>query len=216
VPIVITSLGARTDVNDAVHAWGGVVLHDIINNTHAHKAIDKGADGLIAVAAGAGGHAGTKSPFALIQEIREWFNGPLALSGSIATGDAVLACRAMGADFAYIGSAFIATQEARASEAYKQCIVDSDSDEIVYSNLFTGVHGNYLKPSVRNAGMDPDNLPESDPTKMNFGGGDSAKKAWKDIWGCGQGIGAVKAVVPAAEMVARLKREYEAARQRVL
>jgi len=216
VPIVITSLGARTDVNDAVHAWGGVVLHDIINNTHAHKAIDKGADGLIAVAAGAGGHAGTKSPFALIQEIREWFNGPLALSGSIATGDAVLACRAMGADFAYIGSAFIATQEARASEAYKQCIVDSDSDEIVYSNLFTGVHGNYLKPSVRNAGMDPDNLPESDPTKMNFGGGDSAKKAWKDIWGCSQGIGAVKAVVPAAEMVDRLKREYEAARQRVL
>ena len=215
VPIVITSLGARTDVNDAVHAWGGVVLHDIINNTHAHKAIDKGADGLIAVAAGAGGHAGTKSPFALIQEIREWFNGPLALSGSIATGDAVLACRAMGADFAYIGSAFIATQEARASEAYKQCIVDSDSDEIVYSNLFTGVHGNYLKPSVRNAGMDPDNLPDSDATKMNFGGGDSAKKAWKDIWGCGQGIGAVKAVVPTAEMVGRLRREYDAARARL-
>jgi nitronate monooxygenase len=216
VPIVITSLGARTDVNEAVLAWGGVVLHDIINNFYAHKAIEKGADGLIAVAAGAGGHAGTKSPFALIQEIREWFDGPLALSGSIATGGAVLAAQAMGADFAYIGSAFIATDEARAAEAYKQCIVDSNSDDIVYSSLFTGVHGNYLKPSIRNAGMDPDNLPESDPSKMNFGGGDSAKKAWKDIWGCGQGIGAVKAVVPAAEMVARLKREYEAARARLV
>jgi nitronate monooxygenase len=215
VPIVITSLGARTDVNDAVHAWGGVVLHDIINNFFARKAIEKGADGLIAVAAGAGGHAGTKSPFALVQEIREWFDGPLALSGSMSTGDAVLAAQAMGADFAYIGSAFIATEEARASDAYKQCIVDSNSDDIVYSNLFTGVHGNYLKPSIRAAGMDPDNLPESDPTKMNFGGGDSAKKAWKDIWGCGQGIGAVKAVVPAAEMVARLRREYEAARVRL-
>ncbi len=215
VPIVITSLGARTDVNDAVHAWGGVVLHDIINNVFARKAIEKGADGLIAVAAGAGGHAGTKSPFALIQEIREWFDGPLALSGSIATGGAVLAAQAMGADFAYIGSAFIATDEARAAEAYKQCIVDSNSDDIVYSSLFTGVHGNYLKPSIRNAGMDPDNLPESDPSKMNFGGGDSAKKAWKDIWGCGQGIGAVKAVVPAAELVARLRREYDAARERV-
>jgi nitronate monooxygenase len=216
VPIVITSLGARTDVNDAVHGWGGVVLHDIINNFFARKAVEKGADGLVAVAAGAGGHAGTKSPFALIQEIREWFDGPLALSGSIATGGAVLAAQAMGADFAYIGSAFIATDEARAAEAYKQCIVDSNSDDIVYSSLFTGVHGNYLKPSIRNAGMDPDNLPESDPTKMNFGGGDSAKKAWKDIWGCGQGIGAVKAVVPAAEMVARLKREYEAARSRLV
>jgi nitronate monooxygenase len=215
VPIVITSLGARTDVNDAVHAWGGVVMHDIINNFFARKAIEKGADGLIAVAAGAGGHAGTKSPFALIQEIREWFDGPLALSGSIATGGAVLAAQAMGADFAYIGSAFIATDEARAAEAYKQCIVESNSDDIVYSNLFTGVHGNYLKPSIRAAGMDPDNLPESDPSKMNFGGGDSAKKAWKDIWGCGQGIGAVKAVVPAAEMVARLKREYRAAQARL-
>jgi nitronate monooxygenase len=215
VPIVITSLGARTDVNDAVHAWGGVVMHDIINNFFARKAIEKGADGLIAVAAGAGGHAGTKSPFALIQEIREWFDGPLALSGSIATGDAVLAARAMGADFAYIGSAFIATDEARAAEAYKQCIVDSNSDDIVYSNLFTGVHGNYLKPSIVAAGMDPDKLPESDPSTMNFGGGDSAKKAWKDIWGCGQGIGAVKAVVPAADMVARLRREYEAAQARV-
>jgi nitronate monooxygenase len=214
VPIVITSLGARTDVNDAVHGWGGVVLHDIINNAHARKAVEKGADGLIAVAAGAGGH-GVKSPFALVQEIREWFNGPLALSGSISTGDGVLAALAMGADFAYIGSAFIATTEARASDAYKQCIVDSNSDDIVYSNLFTGVHGNYLKPSIRNAGMDPDHLPESDPTKMDFGGGEGAKKAWKDIWGCGQGIGAVKAVVPAAQMVARLKREYDAARGRL-
>jgi nitronate monooxygenase len=217
VPIVITSLGARTDVNDAVHAWGGVVLHDIINNFFARKAVEKGADGLIAVAAGAGGHAGVKSPFALIQEIREWFNGPLALSGSIATGDAVLAALAMGADLAYIGSAFIATDEARASDAYKQCIVDSDSDEIVYSSLFTGVHGNYLKPSVRAAGMDPDHLPEGDLKTMNFGGGEGSKsKAWKDIWGCGQGIGAVKAVLPAAELVARLKREYAAARARVL
>ena len=215
VPIVITSLGARVDINEAVHAWGGVVLHDIINNAFAKKAIEKGADGLIAVAAGAGGHAGVKSPFALVQEIREWFDGPLALSGSISTGDAVLAAQAMGADFAYLGSAFIATVEARASEAYKQCIVDSNSDDIVYSSLFTGVHGNYLKPSVRNAGMDPDNLPESEATKMDFGGGDSAKKAWKDIWGCGQGIGAVKAVVPTAEMVARLRREYDAARARL-
>ena len=216
VPIVITSLGARTDVNDAVHGWGGVVLHDIINNTHARKAIEKGADGLVAVAAGAGGHAGVKSPFALVQEIREWFSGPLALSGAISTGDAVLACLAMGADFAYIGSAFIATLEARASDAYKQCIVDSNSDDIVYSNLFTGVHGNYLKPSVRNAGMDPDNLPDSDPTKMNFGGGEGSKsKAWKDIWGCGQGISAVKAVVPVAQMVARLRAEMLAARARL-
>ena len=216
VPIVITSLGARTDVNDAVHAWGGVVLHDIINNTFAKKAIEKGADGLIAVAAGAGGHAGVKSPFALVQEIREWFDGPIALSGAISTGDGVLAALAMGADFAYIGSAFIATQEARASADYKQCIVDSNSDDIVYSNLFTGVHGNYLKPSIRNAGMDPDHLPESDPTKMNFGGGEGSKsKAWKDIWGCGQGIGAVKAVVPAAQMVARLRSELQAARRRL-
>ena len=214
VPIVITSLGARTDINDAVHAWGGVVLHDIINNTFAKKAVEKGADGLVAVAAGAGGHAGTKSPFALVAEIREWFDGPLALSGAIATGDAVLAAQAMGADFAYIGSAFIATEEARAIDAYKQCIVDSSSDDIVYSSLFTGVHGNYLKPSVRNAGLDPDKLPESDPSAMNFGG--DKTKAWKDIWGCGQGIGAVKAVVPAGELVARLKREYQAARQRLL
>ena len=213
VPIIITSLGARTDVNDAVHGWGGVVMHDIINNAFARKAIEKGADGLIAVAAGAGGHAGTKSPFALIQEIRQWFDGPLALSGSIASGGAVLAAQAMGADFAYIGSAFIATDEARASEAYKQCIVDSNSDDIVYSSLFTGVHGNYLKPSIRAAGLDPDHLPESDPSAMNFGG--DAKKAWKDIWGCGQGIGAIDAVVPAAERIARLRREYEAARARL-
>jgi nitronate monooxygenase len=213
VPIIITSLGAREDVNQAVHAWGGVVLHDIINNKFAHKAIEKGADGLIAVAAGAGGHAGTKSPFALVQEIRQWFDGPLALSGSIASGAAVLAAQAMGADFAYIGSAFIATHEARASDAYKQAIVDCNSDDIVYSNLFTGVHGNYLAPSIRAAGMDPDHLPESDPSKMNFGG--DAKKAWKDIWGCGQGIGAIDAVTSTAELVAKLRAEYEAARARL-
>jgi nitronate monooxygenase len=213
VPIIITSLGAREDVNAAVHAWGGIVLHDIINNKFARKAIEKGADGLIAVAAGAGGHAGVKSPFALIQEIREWFDGPVALSGAIATGDAVLAAQAMGADFAYIGSAFIATDEARASDDYKQMIVASNSDDIVYSNLFTGVHGNYLRGSVIAAGLDPDKLPESDPSAMNFGG--SAAKAWKDIWGSGQGIGAVNAVLPAAELVARLKREYRAARERL-
>ncbi len=215
VPIVITSLGARKDVNDAVHAWGGVVLHDIINNFFARKAIEKGADGLIAVAAGAGGHAGVKSPIALVQEVRTWFDGPLALSGAIGTGDAVLAAQAMGADLAYIGSAFIATSEARASAAYKQAIVDGSSDDIVYSSLFTGVHGNYLKASVRAAGLDPDNLPESDPSKMDFGGGEGSKKAWKDIWGCGQGIGAVNAVVPAAELIARLGREYAAARARL-
>ena len=213
VPIIITSLGAREDVNQAVHAWGGIVLHDIINNKFAHKAIEKGADGLIAVAAGAGGHAGVKSPFALIQEIRQWFDGPIALSGSIASGGAVLAAQAMGADFGYIGSAFIATHEARASDAYKQAIVDGNSDDIVYSNLFTGVHGNYLAPSIRAAGMDPDNLPESDPSKMNFGG--DAKKAWKDIWGCGQGIGAINAVTSTAELVAKLRSEYEAARARL-
>jgi nitronate monooxygenase len=214
VPIIITSLGAREDINAAAHSYGGVVLHDIINNKHARKAIEKGADGLIAVAAGAGGHAGVKSPFALIQEIRQWFDGPIALSGAISTGDAVLAAQAMGADFAYIGSAFIATEEARASDAYKQAIVDSNSDDIVYSNLFTGVHGNYLAPSIRNAGMDPDNLPESDPSKMNFGGDKS--KAWKDIWGCGQGIGSVSQVQSTANFVAQLKRQYEAARTRLL
>jgi nitronate monooxygenase len=213
VPVIITSLGAREDINAAAHSYGGVVLHDIINNKFAHKAIDKGADGLIAVATGAGGHAGVKSPFALIQEIRQWFDGPVALSGSIATGGAVLAAQAMGADFAYIGSAFIATHEARAQEAYKQAIVDGTSDDIVYSNLFTGVHGNYLAPSIRAAGLDPDNLPESDPSKMNFGG--DAKKAWKDIWGCGQGIGAVTAITSAGDLVARLRQEYAEARARL-
>ncbi len=213
VPIVITSLGAREDLNQAVHGWGGVVLHDIINNRFAHKAIDKGADGLIAVAAGAGGHAGVKSPFALVQEIRQWFDGPIALSGAIASGGAVLAAQAMGADFAYIGSAFIATHEARASEAYKQAIVDGNSDDVVYSNLFTGVHGNYLAPSIRAAGMDPDRLPESDPSKMNFGG--DSTKAWKDIWGCGQGIGAVTEVGSVAAYIDKLRREYQAARQRL-
>ena len=214
VPVIITSLGARTDVNEAVHSYGGVVLHDIINNTFARKAIEKGADGLIAVAAGAGGHAGTTSPFALVQEIREWFDGPLALSGAIATGQAVLASQAMGADFAYVGSAFIATEEARATDGYKQMITQSTSQDIVYSNLFTGVHGNYLRGSIVNAGLDPDHLPESDPSKMNFGG-EGAKKAWKDIWGCGQGIGAVKEVVPARVLIDRLRREYMEAKQRL-
>ena len=214
VPIIITSLGAREDINAAAHSYGGVVLHDIINNKHARKAIEKGADGLIAVAAGAGGHAGVKSPFALIQEIRQWFDGPIALSGAISTGGAVLAAQAMGADFAYIGSAFIATEEARASDAYKQAIVDSNSDDIVYSNLFTGVHGNYLAPSIRNAGMDPDNLPTSDASAMNFGG--DKTKAWKDIWGCGQGIGAVTQVQSTAAYVLQLKNEYQAARARLL
>ena len=213
VPIVITSLGARTDVNEAVHAWGGVVLHDIINNGFAKKAVAKGADGLIAVAAGAGGHAGVKSPFALVAEIREWFDGAVALSGAISTGGAVLAAQAMGADFAYIGSAFIATEEARAADAYKQMIVASTSDDIVYSNLFTGVHGNYLKGSVRAAGLDPDALPQSDASAMDFGA--DAAKAWKDIWGCGQGIAAIKEVVPAGELIARLRREYDAARTRL-
>jgi nitronate monooxygenase len=217
VPIVITSLGARADLNDAVHSYGGITLHDIINNRFARKAVEKGADGLIAVAAGAGGHAGTQSPMALIQEIREWFDGPLLLSGAIGSGAAVLAAQAMGADMAYIGSAFIATTEANADERYKQCIVDSGADDIIYSNLFTGVHGNYLRPSVVQAGFDPDNLPESDPSKMDFGsGGNTDAKAWKDIWGCGQGIGPVKAVLPAAELVARLEREYQTAKQRLM
>jgi nitronate monooxygenase len=216
VPVVITSLGAREDVYQAIASYGGITLHDVINNRHAKKAIEKGATGLIAVAAGAGGHAGTISPFALVQEIREWFEGPLCVSGSIANGGAVLACQAMGGDFGYIGSAFIATDEANADEAYKQMIVDSTADDIVYSNLFTGVHGNYLKPSIVAAGMDPDNLPQSDPSAMNFGsGGNQAKKAWRDIWGCGQGIGAVKSVGPAADMVERFAREYEAAKARV-
>ncbi len=213
VPIIITSLGARPDLNEAAHSYGAVVLHDVINNAFAHKAIDKGADGLIAVAAGAGGHAGVKSPFALIQEIREWFDGPLVLSGAIATGAAVLAAQAMGADAAYIGSAFIATTEAQAGEAYKQMIVEGSSDDIVYSNLFTGVHGNYLKGSIRNAGLDPDALPEGDLRTMNFGA--DAPKAWRDIWGSGQGIGAVRQVLPARELVARLVAEYAQARARL-
>jgi nitronate monooxygenase len=213
VPIVITSLGARTDVNDAVHAWGGIVMHDIINDTFAHKAIDKGADGLIAVAAGAGGHAGTRSPFALIQEIRAWFDGPLALSGAIATGGAVLAAQAAGADLAYVGSAFIATDEARAPDAYKHMIVASSSDDIVYTSLFTGVLGNYLRGSIAAAGLDPDDLPQGDPSTMDFG--QAHAKAWKDIWGCGQGIGAVREVVPAARLVERLLGEYRAARERL-
>jgi len=216
VPIVITSLGAKEWVNEMVHSYGGIVLHDVINNRFAKKAIEKGADGLIAVAAGAGGHAGTTSPMALIQEIREWFDGPLLLSGSIATGDAVLAAQAMGADLAYIGSAFIATEEADAEEAYKQAIVDYGADDIVYSNLFTGVHGNYLKPSIEAAGLDPNNLPESDPSKMDFGsGGNTDAKAWKNIWGCGQGIGAVKALDSTGDFVAKLKDQYQQAKARI-
>lgn len=208
VPVVITSLGARTDVNDAVHSYGGVVMHDVINNKFARKAIEKGADGLVAVAAGAGGHAGTISPFALIQEIREWFTGPLALSGAIANGRSILAARVLGADFAYMGSAFIATEEARAADAYKQMIVDSASEDIVYTSKFTGVHGNYLRGSIVASGMDPDQLGNGDPSQMSFGSGESSSKVWKDIWGCGQGIGAVKEVTTVAQLVARLKREY--------
>lgn len=213
VPIVITSLGAVPEVNEAVHSYGGIVLHDIIHDRHARKAIEKGADGLIAVATGAGGHAGTLSPFALIQEIRQWFEGPLLLSGAIANGGAVLAAQAMGADLAYIGSPFIATEEARAVDGYKQMIVDSKAADIVYSNLFTGIHGNYLKGSVAAQGLDPDHLPQSDPSKMDFSSG--ATKAWKDIWGCGQGIGAVDEVVPAAKLIDRLAAEYQAAKRRV-
>ncbi|MGP1275596.1 MAG: NAD(P)H-dependent flavin oxidoreductase [Caulobacterales bacterium] len=216
VPLVITSLGAREDLNQAVHSWGGKTLHDIINIRFAQKALEKGADGLIAVCSGAGGHAGTLSPFALIAEIREFFDGPLLVSGAISTGAGVLAAQAMGADYAYIGSAFIATQEARATDGYKQGIVDGRAEDIVYTNLFTGVHGNYLKKSITDAGLDPDNLPESDPSKMNFGsGGNSGAKAWKDIWGSGQGIGSIDAVRPVADYVARLKAEYEAAKKRV-
>ncbi len=213
VPVVITSLGARAEVNDAIHSYGGVVLHDVITNAFAKKAIEKGADGLIAVAAGAGGHAGRMSPFALVQEIRAWFSGPLALSGAIATGDGVLGAQAMGADFAYIGSAFIATEEANAASAYKAAIVAGAAEDIVYTNLFTGVHGNYLRASIVNAGLDPDHLPESDPSKMNFAS--DRTKAWRDIWGSGQGIGAVHEVVPAAALIARLRREYVAARARL-
>ena len=216
VPIVITSLGAREDLNTAVHGWGGITLHDVIDDRFARKAIEKGADGLIAVAAGAGGHAGRLSPFAIIQEIRQWFDGPLALSGSIATGDAVLAAQAMGADFGYIGSPFIATIEANADQAYKDGIVAGKASDIIYSNLFTGVHGNYLRASIQAAGMDPDNLPEGDLKTMDFGGGNGSKpKAWKDIWGSGQGIGAVSKVESVADRVDRLEREYRAARVRI-
>ena len=216
VPIVICSLGAREEVYEAVHSYGGIVLHDVTNDVFAHKAITKGADGLIPVAAGAGGHASVQSPFAMVQEIRDWFDGPVALSGSIANGGAILAAEAMGADFAYIGTPFIATKEANASEAYKQGIVDNKAEGIVYTNLFTGVHGNYLRTSIESAGLDPDNLPESDPSKMNFGsGGNTAAKAWKDIWGCGQGIGAVKDVLSVEDYVNRLEKEYNEARKRV-
>jgi nitronate monooxygenase len=209
VPVVITSLGAREEVNQAIHSYGGIVLHDIINSIFARKALEKGADGLIAVAAGAGGHAGTISPLALIQDIREFFDGPLALSGAMANGGAVAAAQAMGADFGYIGSAFISCDEANAVDGYKDMIVESDAKDIVYSNLFTGVHGNYLAPSIAQAGLDPNNLPESDPSAMNFGsGGNQKSKAWRDIWGCGQGIGAVKSRMSTAEFVDKLEREY--------
>jgi nitronate monooxygenase len=212
VPIVITSLGARPDLNEAIHSYGGLVLHDVISIEHAHKAIEKGADGLIAVAAGAGGHAGALSPFALVSEIRAWWDGPLALSGAIATGASIFAAQAAGADLAYVGSAFIATHEANATDAYKAAIVEGNAGDILYTNYFTGVLGNYLKPSIRNAGLDPAALPAADPSKMNFGsGGADAKKAWKDIWGCGQGIGAVTEVVATRDLVARLGREYDAA-----
>jgi len=214
VPIVITSLGAREDLNTAVHGWGGITLHDVIDDRFARKAVEKGADGLIAVAAGAGGHAGRQSPFALVQEIRAWFTGPLALSGAIANGAAVLAAQAMGADLAYIGSAFIATDEANAAQGYKDAIVGSGAADIVYSSLFTGVHGNYLRSSIVAAGMDPDNLPDGDITKMNFGSGSNSKaKAWRDIWGSGQGVGAIHAVEPVAARVATLTNEYNAARK---
>lgn len=216
VPIVITSLGAREEINAAVHGWGGIVLHDVINNTFAKKAVQKGADGLIAVATGAGGHAGVLSPFALIQEIREWFNGPLLLSGAIAGGNAILAAQAAGADLAYVGSAFIATEEANAVDGYKQAVVDSGASDIVYTNLFTGVHGNYLRKSIVAAGLDPDDLPQSDPSAMNFGSGGNAKvRVWKDVWGAGQGVGAIKDVLPAADLISRFRDEYREARQRL-
>ncbi len=216
VPMLITSLGAREDLNKAAHEWGGITMHDVINDRFAHKAIEKGADGLIPVAAGAGGHAGVTSPFALMQEIRAWFDGPVALSGSIASGAAILSAQAMGADFAYIGSAFIAAKEARADDGYKQGIVKGAAEDIVYSNLFTGVHGNYLRESIVNAGLDPENLPVSDPSKMNFGsGGNTDAKAWKDIWGCGQGIGNIDDVQSVAEMVDKLTSEYNRASERL-
>ena len=215
VPIIITSLGAREEVNQAAHRWGGILFHDVINQKFAHKAIEKGADGLILVAAGAGGHAGVISPFAFVAETRRWFDGPIALSGAIANGRAIRAARLLGADFAYIGSAFIATKEANAVERYKEMIASSGAEDIVYSNLFTGVHGNYLKPSIMAAGMDPENLPQSDASKMSFGTDDSGErvrpKAWKEIWGSGQGIGSLDKIVPAAELIARLKKEYDEA-----
>jgi nitronate monooxygenase len=213
VPIVITSLGARPEVNEAIHSYGGVTLHDIINDTFARKAIEKGADGLIPVATGAGGHAGKQSPFALVQEIRDWFDGPVVLSGAIATGTAVLGAQALGADLAYIGSAFIATHEANAAQGHKEAIVAGSAGDIVYTSLFTGVLGNYLRASIVAAGLDPDHLPDGDPTKMDFGsGGNTGAKVWRDIWGCGQGIGAIHQVVGAAELVDRLEREYIAAK----
>jgi nitronate monooxygenase len=213
VPVVITSLGANVDVNAEIHSWGGVILHDVINDKFARKAIEKGADGLIPVAAGAGGHAGGLSPFALMQELRQWFDGPIALSGSIACGRSILAAQAMGADLAYMGSAFIATKEANAVQGYKDMIVESSGEDIVYSNLFTGVHGNYLRPSIERAGLDPDNLPQADPSKMNFGsGGNTEAKAWKDIWGCGQGIGVLNDIPSTADFVDRLAAEYETAK----
>ena len=215
VPVIITSLGARPDINARIHGYGGLVFHDVIDNAFAHKAVEKGADGLVAVAAGAGGHAGTLSPFALVQEIRSWFGGPLALSGAISSGASILAARAMGADLAYMGSAFIATKEAVADAAYKEMIVNGSAQDIVYSNLFTGVHGNYLRPSILAAGLDPDALPTSDPSKMDFGALTDGKKAWRDIWGCGQGIGVLDEVTSAGELVARLGREYQEARTRL-
>jgi nitronate monooxygenase len=216
VPVIITSLGAREELNQAVHSYGGITLHDVINNRFAHKAIEKGADGLIPVAAGGGGHAGTLSPFALMREIREWFSGPVALAGGIAHGASILAALACGADLAYVGSAFIATREANASDDYKETIVDSVADDIVYTNLFTGVHGNYLKPSVVRAGLDPENLPASDPSKMNFAsGGNMEAKAWRDIWGCGQGIGVIHDVQTVADVVDRLEREIGEAHVRL-
>ena len=211
VPVVITSLGARREINDAVHSYGGIVLHDVIDNVFARKAVEKGADGLIAVAAGAGGHAGVLSPFALIQEIREWFDGPLLLSGSIATGRSILASQTMGADLAYIGSAFIATREANAVEGYKRMITESSASDVIHTNLITGVHGNYLKESLRNAGLDPNNLPTSDPTKMDFSSNREKPKAWKDIWGCGQGIGVLRDIPDTATLVERLAAEYQQA-----
>jgi nitronate monooxygenase len=215
VPMIITSLGAREELNQAAHRWGGIVFHDVINQKFAHKAVEKGADGLVLVSAGAGGHAGTQSPFAFVSETRAWFDGPIALSGAIANGRAIRAARVLGADFAYIGSAFIATHEANAVPRYKEMITTSSADDIVYSNLFTGVHGNYLKPSIAAAGMDPDNLPTSDPSAMSFGTDDSGErnkpKAWKEIWGSGQGIGSITGIGSVAELVARFKQEYDAA-----